>query len=176
MDTAILLVRLTFGLAMAAHGAQKLFGWFGGYGIKGTGGFFETIGFRPGITFAIAAGLSEFCGGVLLAAGLLTPLGAAAVVSGMLVAMISVHVKNGFFAMSNGIELPFLYAVAAVAVAWTGAGAFSLDRLLGLDLLFPSYAGSGLLVLAAIGAIATLGLRHRSVSHQTEDRATVKSH
>ena len=68
MDTAILLVRLTFGLALAAHGVQKLFGWFGGYGIKGTGGFFETIGFRPGIPFAIAAGLSEFCGGVLLAA------------------------------------------------------------------------------------------------------------
>jgi len=136
MDTAILLVRLTFGLALAAHGAQKLFGWFGGYGIKGTGGFFEIIGFRPGIPFAIAAGLSEFCGGVLLAAGLLTPLGAAAAGSAMLVAMISVHVRNGFFAMSNGIELPFLYAVAAVAISWTGAGAFSLDRLLGLDLLF----------------------------------------
>ena len=68
MDTALLLIRLTFGLAIAAHGAQKLFSWFGGYGIKGTGGFFEAIGFRPGIPFAIAAGLSEFCGGVLLAA------------------------------------------------------------------------------------------------------------
>jgi putative oxidoreductase len=94
----------------------------------------------------------------------------------MLVAMISVHVKNGFFAMSNGIELPFLYAVAAVAVAWTGAGAFSLDRLLGLDLLFPSYAVSGLMVLAAISAMVTLSLRDRSVSHETEDTATVKPH
>jgi len=123
-----------------------------------------------------AAGLSEFGGGVLLAAGLLAPLGAAAVVSAMLVAMISVHVKNGFFAMSNGIELPFLYAVAAVAVGWTGTGAFSLDRQLGLELLFPSYAGSGLLVLAVIGAIVTLTLRDRSDSHQTEERATVKPH
>jgi len=94
----------------------------------------------------------------------------------MLVAMISVHVKNGFFAMSNGIELPFLYAVAAVAVGWTGTGAFSLDRQLGLELLFPSYAGSGLLVLAVIGAIVTLTLRDRSDSHQTEERATVKPH
>src|SRR5262245_21535625 len=142
MDTAILFIRLTFGLAMAAHGAQKLFGWFSGYGIKKTGGFFEAIGFRPGVPFAIAAGLSELGGGILIAVGLFTPLGAAAVVSAMLGAMISVHVKNGFFAMSDGIELPFLYAVAAVAVAWTGAGAFSLDRLLGLDLLFPSHAAS----------------------------------
>src|SRR5262245_2195783 len=126
MDTTMLVIRVVFGLALAGHGAQKLFGWFGGYGIKGTGGFFEAIGFRPGALFAIAAGLSELCGGVLIAAGLLTPVGAAAVLSAMLVAMISVHWKNGFFATGNGIELPFLYAVAAVAVAWAGAGAYSL--------------------------------------------------
>jgi putative oxidoreductase len=94
MDTAILFVRLAFGLAIAAHGAQKLFGWFGGHGIRGTGGFFEAIGFRPGFPFAIAAGLSELGGGVLIAAGLLTPVGGAAVMSAMLVAMLSVHVKN----------------------------------------------------------------------------------
>jgi putative oxidoreductase len=176
MDTAILFVRLAFGLAIAAHGAQKLFGWFGGHGIRGTGGFFEAIGFRPGVPFAIAAGLSELGGGVLIAAGLLTPVGGAAVMSAMLVAMISVHVKNGFFAMSNGIELPFLYAVAAGAVAWTGAGAFSLDHLLGLDLWFPSYAASGLLVLATVGAGLTLSTRHRSGYVQSEDRATVKPH
>jgi putative oxidoreductase len=170
MDTAILFIRLMFGLAMAAHGAQKLFGWFGGHGIKGTGGFFEAIGFRPGVPFAIAAGMSEFGGGLLLAAGLLTPFGSAAVLSAMLVAMFSVHLKNGFFAMSNGIELPFLYAVAAVAVSWNGAGAYSLDSLLGLDLLVPSYGASGLLVLAALGAFGTLSLRH------AETRETAKQH
>ena len=140
MDTTLLIIRLIFGLAIAGHGSQKLFGWFGGYGIKTTGGVFVTIGFRPGVPFAIAAGLSELGGGILFAVGLLTPFGAAAVISAMLVAMISVHVKNGFFATVNGIELPFLYAVAAAAVAWTGAGAFSLDHLMGLELYQPMEA------------------------------------
>jgi putative oxidoreductase len=168
MDTAMLIIRVVFGLAMAAHGSQKLFGWFGGYGIKAAGGFFEGLGFRPGVPFAIAAGLSELGGGVLIATGLLTPFGAAAVLSTMLVAMFSVHSKNGFFATSNGIELPLLYAVAAVAVAWADAGAYSLDRLLGLDLLFPSYAAIGLLALAAAGALVTLGTRHRDTSLNSE--------
>jgi putative oxidoreductase len=173
MDTTLLIIRMTFGLAMAAHGAQKLFGWFGGYGIKATGGFFEAIGFRPGVPFAIAAGLSELVGGALIALGLLTPFGAAAVTSAMLVAMISVHVKNGFFAVGNGIELPFLYAVAAVAVAWSGAGSFSLDHLLGLDLWFSPQLAIGLLLVAAVGASATLGVRHRPHSGGTE-AATAK--
>src|SRR6266568_879078 len=121
MDTGIFILRVCFCLAIASHGAQKLFRWFGGYGIKGTGGFFETIGFRPGAVFATAAGLSEMGGGVLLTLGLFTPVGAAAVLSAMLVAMVRVHLKNGFFAMGNGIELPFLYAVAALAIAFTGA-------------------------------------------------------
>src|SRR5262245_10087306 len=168
MDTAILIIRVAFGVAISAHGVQKLFGWFGGYGIRGTGASFETLGFRPGVPFAIAAGLSEFGGGVLIAAGLLTPFGAAAVFSAMLVAMISVHFKNGFFAMGNGIELPFLYAVAAVAVAWSGAGALSLDRLLGLDQLFPPYVGISLLVLVFVGASVTLGMRSRGTSVRTE--------
>src|SRR6266705_478234 len=126
MDIGILIVRVFFGLAMASHGAQKLFGWFGGYGIKATGGFFEQIGFRPGAAFATAAGLSEMGGGVLLTLGLFTPFGAAAVLAAMIVAIVSVHIKNGFFAMTNGIELPFLYAVSVLGLAFTGAGAFSL--------------------------------------------------
>jgi uncharacterized membrane protein YphA (DoxX/SURF4 family) len=79
----------------AGHGAQKVFGWFGGYGLKGTGGFFETMGFRPGVLFAAMAGLSELAGGLLLVLGLLTSLGAAAVLAAMLVAMVSVHLKRG---------------------------------------------------------------------------------
>src|ERR1700704_1451225 len=107
VDLGILIIRVLFGVAMAAHGAQKLFGWFGGYGLKQTGGFFEGLGFRPGTAFATAAGLSEVGGGLLLTVGLFTPFGAAAVLSAMLVAMVSVHLKNGFFASGNGIELPF---------------------------------------------------------------------
>ena len=85
MDSGLLIIRVFFGLAMAGHGAQKLFGWFGGYGIKQTGGFFESLGFRPGAAFATAAGLSEMGGGLLVTVGLFTPFGAAAVLSAMLV-------------------------------------------------------------------------------------------
>ena len=159
MDIGIFVIRVIFGLAIASHGAQKLSGWFGGYGIRKTGGFFETLGFRPGTLFATAAGLSETGGGLLITVGLFTPFGAAAVLSAMLVAMFSVHVKNGFFATGNGIELPFLYAVAAVGIALTGGGAISLDALLGLNYLAEPYVAAGLLVLAAFGSAVTLSAR-----------------
>jgi putative oxidoreductase len=159
MDTGMFVIRVVFGLAIASHGVQKLSSWFGGYGIRKTGGFFETMGFRPGAVFATAAGLSETGGGLLIAAGLLTPIGAAAVLSAMLVAMFSVHVKNGFFAAGNGIELPFLYAVAAVGIALSGGGALSLDGLLGLNFLFKPYVVAGLLVVAAFGSAVTLSVR-----------------
>jgi len=158
-DTGILLVRGLFGTAIAAHGAQKVFGWFGGYGLKGTGGFFEGLGFRPGVAFAAAAGLSELGGGVLLTLGLFTPFGAAAVLAAMIVAMVSVHIKNGFFAMGNGIELPFLYAAAALGLAFTGAGAFSFDALLGWTFLSEPPLVEGTLLLAGLGAAATLAVR-----------------
>jgi len=162
MDNGIPIIRMFFSLAIAAHGAQKLFGWFGGYGIKKTGVFFEALGFRPGAAFAAAAGLSELGGGLLLTVGLFTPFGAAAVLSAMLVAMVSVHVKNGFFATENGIELPFLYAVAALGIALTGGGAISLDRMLGLSFLLEPYVVTSLLVLAVLGSAVTLSMR-RSV-------------
>src|SRR2546428_9396740 len=86
----LLLARLVIGLVMAAHGAQKLFGWFGGYGIAGTGNFFESIGFRPGRLFAALAGLCAFGGGLLLALGLLRPIGPALILSVMILAALSV--------------------------------------------------------------------------------------
>ena len=161
VDLGILLIRVLFGVAIAAHGAQKVFGWFGGYGLKATGGFFETLGFRPGVGFAAAAGLSEVGGGVLLTLGLFTPFGAAAVLAAMIVAIVSVHLKNGFFAMSNGIELPFLYAASALGLAFSGAGAFSLDALLGQTFLSAPSDVEEILVLAVLGAAATLALRRQ---------------
>jgi putative oxidoreductase len=158
-DTGILIIRILFGAAMAAHGSQKLFAWFGGHGLKGTGGFFEQLGFRPGVPFAAAAGLSEVAGGILLALGLFTPFGAAAVLSAMIVAIFSVHVRNGFFAMGNGIELPFLYAVAALALTFTGAGAFSLDSLFGLSFLSEPVLVDTVILVALLGGRATLALR-----------------
>src|SRR5207253_3542372 len=97
----LLLPRLVIGLVMAAHGSQKLFGWFGGYGIAGTGGFFESVGFRPGRVLATAAGLGETVGGLLVAVGLLGPIGPAVMLSLMIVAS-SLLWCNGLLATTNG--------------------------------------------------------------------------
>lgn len=132
MDSGLLIARMVFGLLMAAHGTQKLFGWFGGYGLAGTGGFFEQLGFRPGKFFAATAASTEIAAGLLIAFGLLGPLGPALVISVMIVAMATVHWQHGLFAQSNGIEVPLLYAAAAVALALTGFGAYSMDAALGL--------------------------------------------
>jgi putative oxidoreductase len=149
----ILVARLLLGLLMAAHGSQKLFGWFGGFGLTGTGGFFESLGFRPGRLFATAAGTTEFASGLLIAFGFLGPVGPALMLSVMIVAAISVHWPHGVFASSNGIEVPLLYGVGAIALALTGPGLFSLDRLLGLDTLW-----TPALALAALGVGIVAGI------------------
>ena len=159
LDVGLLIFRVLFGGAIAAHGAQKLFGWFGGYGLKGTGGFFEQLGFKPGTAFAGAAGLSEFGGGLLLLFGFFTPVGAAVVLATMLVAAISVHIKNGFFAMTNGVEAPFLYAAAALGIAFTGSGTISLDALLGLTRLSQPAIVVTVLFISILGAGVSLAFR-----------------
>jgi putative oxidoreductase len=167
LNLGLLLIRLIFGLVMVAHGAQKLFGWFGGYGLTGTGGFFETLGFRPGRRFAFIAALGEFVGGLLFTLGFLGPIGPALILADMLVASISVHWRNGLFASTNGVEVPLLYATAAVGVALIGFGNYSLDAALGLTQICTSskcYTWTpGLIGLAlavgVIGGIANLLLR-----------------
>jgi putative oxidoreductase len=158
MDTGLLIARLVLGTVMAGHGAQKLFGWFGGHGIAGTGGFFESLGFRPGRLLAVAAGLSEVTGGVLVAAGLFGPVGPALMLSVMIVAS-SLHWNNGLFATANGIELPLLYSAGAVALALTGYGAYSLDALAGIGRLWTPEAIWAVLAIGAIGGVANLALR-----------------
>ena len=134
MSVGLLILRLVVGLGLAAHGAQKLLGWFGGYGIAGTAQFFEKqLGFRPGRLYAVQAGLAEMFGGLFLAAGFLTPAAAAAVVAVMLVAAVSAHLKAGFFAHSGGYEYTLVLAAAAVALAFTGPGVLSLDQALGIS-------------------------------------------
>ena len=157
MDAGLLIARVVFGLLMAAHGSQKLFGWFGGYGLAGTAGFFEQLGFRPGRLFAGAAAGTEIVAGLLVAAGLLGPLGPALIVSVMIVAAATVHWKGGLFAANNGIEVPLLYGVAALTLALTGFGAFSLDGALGLT--WSETVIWTVLALGVIGGFANLAIR-----------------
>jgi putative oxidoreductase len=159
MDFGLLIARLIFGGLIAAHGAQKLFGWFGGHGLSGTGGFFEHLGFRPGRFFAAAAGLAEWGGGLLLALGFVEPAAAALIVSVMIVAAGSVHWAHGVFAASNGIEVPLLYGAAAAALALTGPGAYSIDAALGLIALWTPSVKAALLALGIAGGLANLVIR-----------------
>jgi putative oxidoreductase len=164
LSAGLLIARLVFGLAMSAHGAQKLFGWFGGYGLNKTGEFFVQLGFRPGRMLAAFASATEITGGLLLATGFLGPVGPALIVSVMIVAVVTVHWSNGFFAATNGIEVPLLFGAVAVVLAFTGPGSYSLDALLGLQALWsPAFAATALGV-GILGAIANLTLRRRALS------------
>ncbi|WKD36256.1 DoxX family membrane protein [Streptomyces xanthophaeus] len=127
-DTGLLLLRLVLGLTMAAHGSQKLFGWFGGGGISGTGQFFTASGYPAGDAMAVLAGLTETLGGLGLALGLLTPLAGAAIV-GTLINAIAVHGAGAFFA-PKGIEYELLLTAGAAALALTGPGRYAADRFL----------------------------------------------
>lgn len=127
-DWGLLLVRLTFGLLMAAHGARKLFGIFGGDGLTATGRAFASIGYRPGKLFAAIGGLSECLGGLGLALGLFTPLAAAALIGVMINAMATVSAAKGLWDEHGGVEYNVCIAVVAIAVAAIGPGRLALDR------------------------------------------------
>lgn len=162
MDPALLVLRLAVGLTFSAHGAQKLFGAFGGHGIQGTGGFFEQIGLRPGRIHAWAAGLAEFLGGLAIALGLVTPIAAAALIGVMTAAVLTVHLKNGFFNTSQGYEYNLVLAATLFALSGVGAGAWSLDNALDIDLTGIAWALGALGVGLAGGIAAVLGGRFAS--------------
>ena len=145
MDTGLAVLHIVVGLLFVGHGAQKLFGVFGGYGVEGTGAFMESLGLRPGRLHAAAAGSGELVGGSLLALGLLVPLGAALIVAVMTTATLTAHRGKGLWASDGGFELPLVYAAVAFALAAVGAGDASLDAAFDLDL-----AGLGW----ALGAVA----------------------
>jgi putative oxidoreductase len=129
-DLGLLLLRLGAGGVLAAHGTQKLFGWFGGHGIEGTGQFMESVGYRPGRASATASGLAETGGGALLALGLATP-AAGAAAAGAMGGAAAVHTPNGFFNQSGGYEYAATLGLAATGLAVTGPGRLSLDHTLG---------------------------------------------
>lgn len=156
-NTGLLLLRVVTGLVMAAHGAQKLFGWFGGGGLEGTGQFFEMSGYPSGTTMAALAGLSEVLGGLGLVLGLLTPLAGAAVV-GTMINAVAVKWGGGFFAPA-GVEYELLLVAAAAAVTVAGPGRYAVDRLLpGLRNHRLSY-GIGAVVVGVVSAAVVLLLR-----------------
>lgn len=165
MDIGLLLLRLTVGMTLAAHGTQKLFGWFGGPGLDGTGQFFVMIGFPPGRRHALMAGLAETGGGLLLTLGLLTPVAAALILSVMIVAVVTVHLKKGFFVSNGGYEYNLVLGIAALALAFTGPGSISLDAVFGRYL---SGTVWGLLAFAigGIGAVMTLTQRRAAPAQQ----------
>ena len=160
LDLGLLVARLVIGLLMAAHGTQKLLGWFGGYGLNTTGEFFVQLGFQRGRAFATLASVAEVTSGLLVAFGFLGPVGPALMISVMLVAAISVHWKNGVFATQNGIEVPLLYATGAFGLALTGFGNYSLDALFGIRAAWTPVITWAVLTVGIVGGIANLVLRH----------------
>jgi putative oxidoreductase len=133
MASGLLLIRLVLGLTMAAHGSQKLFRWFDGPGLRGLAGYFGSMRLRPAFLMAVLAGLSEFVGGLLFAAGLVTPLDALGIAIVMVMAVATVHWPKGFFNGNGGFEFNLLIWTGAVAVAAIGPGRFSLDHAFGWD-------------------------------------------
>ena len=127
---APLALRIPIGIILIAHGSQKLFGWFGGYGLEGTGQWMTSIGLTPGYLMALMAGSSEFFGGVLLLLGLLTRPTALILSFTMIVAIFSVHIGNGLFLANNGYEFGLALQAATASLAVSGAGKLSLDNLL----------------------------------------------
>ncbi|MFB9378931.1 DoxX family protein [Kineococcus gynurae] len=161
-DLGLLALRLGVGGTLVAHGAQKLFGVFGGGGLEGTAGAMHAMGFRPGKQNAVLAGLSETGGGVLLALGLATPVGGAASAAAMSAAA-TVHAPNGFFATSGGYEYPAVLGLASTALAVSGPGRYSLDAALGGRLTRPWLAAVALSAAAA-GAAWTIRQRQQAVA------------
>lgn len=127
---APLALRVPAGLIFAAHGAQKLFGWFGGYGLEGTGQWMGSIGLAPGYLMALLAGGAEFFGGLALVFGLLVRPAAAALAFAMLVAIFSVHIDKGLFVANNGYEFGLALLAVAASLVVSGAGRGSVDAVL----------------------------------------------
>jgi putative oxidoreductase len=155
MELGLLVLRVVVGALFVGHGAQKLFGVFGGHGLIGTAGFFEQIGLRPSRLHALFAGIAEATGGLLLALGLVTPLAAVLLTAVMTAAIITVHVRNGVWVTENGFEYPLVLIAAVFALAAVGAGDWSLDNVLDLDVAGAGWAlgALGLGLLGGIGAV-----------------------
>src|SRR5690242_1008340 len=157
MQVGLLLIHAVIGALLAGHGAQKLFGIFGGYGLEGTGGYMEGFGLRPGKPYAAAAGAAELTGGLLLASGLATPLAAALIAATMFVAARTDHAGKGLWIFNGGAEYVLTVAAVAIGLAFNGAGAWSLDAAIGWHAAGVAW-GLGALGAALLGSAGALAL------------------
>ncbi len=136
-NIGVLVLRVTLGLVMAGHGAQKLFGWWGGPGIGGFSGWLESLDMRPARAWALLAGVVEFAGGLAVALGLVTPIAALILAGNLLVAILLAHLPNGFWNVAGGYEYPLVLVASFVAISLIGPGFYSLDAVIGLALPEP---------------------------------------
>ena len=155
---AMLILRVVVGALLAGHGAQKLFGWFGGHGLKSTSQAMEGMGLKPGNVWAPVAGLSEFGGGVLTGLGLLHPVGPIAIMAAMSMATIKAHWGKPIWNTEGGAELPMTYLVVALAIALAGPGRYSLDAALMVRL--PAGLAAAVAVAAAAGVATGAAVPH----------------
>jgi putative oxidoreductase len=186
MAYGILFLRVIVGLLLFGHGTQKLFGWFGGHGPQGTAGFFGGLGFRRqhAVPMAVLAGLSE-AAGLLFAIGFLTPLAALAIATVMVVAVGTVHWRNGLWATNGGYEFNLVLWTVAIAVAAAGPGRFSIDHAVGwADNISGLWWALGVLVVSLAAGATVLMLREQqlpaedtdeAVTREREDRYTIVS-
>ncbi|MEU8543621.1 DoxX family membrane protein [Streptomyces sp. NPDC048717] len=166
-DLGLLALRVGTGAVLAAHGAQKLFGWFGGGGIEGTTKSMEAMGFSPARESALAAGLGEAGGGALLALGLATP-AAGAAAAGAMAGAVAVHAPAGFFAMKGGYEYPAFLGFTAAAIGLAGAGRYSLDHATGHAVDRPWVVATAFLG-AALSAACVVGRRSAALARAASE-------
>lgn len=171
MNVGRAMFRGVMGPLMFGHGAQKLFGWFGGYGPDGTGGYFESLGLRPGKRHAIGAGASEALGGLLLTLGLFTPLASAMITGTMVTAIRKVHGEKGPWVTEGGFEYNAVLAAAAFALADSGPGRLSLDAKLFPRMRGPAWALAQLAAGVAGSYLVTEQLNEAPPEKQGTDRA-----
>ena len=162
VNVGLLILRIVVGLLFAGHGAQKLFGWFGGRGMAGHTGSMERLGMSPAPVWAWISALAEFLGGFGLLFGLLTPLAAVGLLGSMIVAIAKVHWPKGVWNANGGFEFPLTMATVAFVVGLTGPGFYSLDRILGVRLPEPA---TYLVALVVMLIVVVVGLVMPSVRH-----------